>query len=333
MTRLTPFDLLRAVSDSFHLGALRFREEKDGFAGPDQGPTAPPATMRLEDILAASQAMERNEETAGQIALLLETATSLQGLRPKCSIILPGGELALAKFPSVKDVRPVTRGEALALEISRLSGASTADFKVIDVSGQPVLLVRRFDRNPDAQRKHCVSAFTMLETGRRDQVSYADMANATRRHSADARSDLREMFRRLVVNVLVSNLDDHLGNFSYLYHGHNRWLLSPNYDVNPFVGGARVLHTPISHRAGAEASIEACVAEARHFDLTAEEAWDIVKSVGMVAAKWRDLATSSKIGMTRNEAELFTPAFDHRELHVALTGRAVSTPARVPDIP
>ena len=44
-------------------------------------------------------------------------------------------------------------------------------------------------------------------------------------------SELQEMFRRMVFNVVVPNQDDHTKNISFLMDKSGKWHLSPAYDM------------------------------------------------------------------------------------------------------
>ena len=48
-----------------------------------------------------------------------------------------------------------------------------------------------------------------------------------------ARWRARELYRRVALNVLISNVDDHLRNHGLLWTGTGGWTLSPVYDLNP----------------------------------------------------------------------------------------------------
>jgi serine/threonine-protein kinase HipA len=45
--------------------------------------------------------------------------------------------------------------------------------------------------------------------------------------------DMKELFRRTIFNILISNTDDHLRNHGFLYENKKGWKLSPIYDINP----------------------------------------------------------------------------------------------------
>ncbi len=62
--------------------------------------------------------------------------------------------------------------------------------------------------------------------------NYVDVAFQMHAWSADPKADKRELFRRLLFNVLVQNTDDHLRNLGFLSRGNDKWGLSPAFDVN-----------------------------------------------------------------------------------------------------
>ena len=55
------------------------------------------------------------------------------------------------------------------------------------------------------------------------------MENTSRR----ATDELRQLWRRLVFSVLISNTDDHLRNHGFLHDGGDAWRLAPAFDLNP----------------------------------------------------------------------------------------------------
>lgn len=102
--------------------------------------------IELAHLLAATRAFETNTETAADLAYLRGRGTSLGGLRPKCSVIDEDGHLAIGKFPSVADERPVTKGEVLAMQLAKRARINAADARLIESDGTPIALIRRFDR-------------------------------------------------------------------------------------------------------------------------------------------------------------------------------------------
>lgn len=102
-------------------------------------------------------------------------------------------------------------------------------------------VTKRFDRYVSSQgnpltRRHFASAMTMLEKTDSDPepAGYLDIANVIEKicgHSAT--ENLKELWRRIVFNILISNTDDHLRSHGFLLCKDDSWELSPAYDLNP----------------------------------------------------------------------------------------------------
>lgn len=119
------------------------------------------------------------------------------------------------------------------------------------------------------------------------RYSYADLAGAIRQYGTQVRKDLRELFRRMVFNILVTNDDDHLRNHGFLFDG-TGWRLSPLYDVvpKPQVGLERKQVLGVGPE-GRNATIGNALAGAAVFDLGGEEATEIANELKQaVSAKW-----------------------------------------------
>lgn len=64
-------------------------------------------------------------------------------------------------------------------------------------------------------------------------VSYLELAEVIMGHGAQPNADLRELWSRIVFNILVSNTDDHLRNHGFILVPGKGWKLSQAYDMNP----------------------------------------------------------------------------------------------------
>jgi len=74
---------------------------------------------------------------------------------------------------------------------------------------------------------------SMLGAADNEPHTYLEIAEALRQQGASPNDDLKELWRRIVFNVLISNTDDHLRNHAFLYESQKGWRLSPAYDMNP----------------------------------------------------------------------------------------------------
>lgn len=315
---LTELDYLCAVDDFSRIGALRLHDAKKGYLrSTEEGKRTAPPLLELEKILTASRAVELSKESAADLTYLLGKATSLGGMRPKCTVIEADGGLALAKFPSVKDERSVTRGEVLALLLAEKAGIETAKSRVALVHGEPVAVIRRFDRTPDSGRIPYMSGATLLQASRNDERAYEEIVDAMRTTVVNFADDAKQLWRRLVFNLLITNVDDHLQNIGFLYVGKNLWRLAPAFDLNPFPDKERESKTWLSEDTGAITSVDQLLENANRFELSPEEALQTLFEVVTAVVQWRDVALSPDVGLTPNELAEFEPAFEHGELQAA----------------
>ncbi|MEI8123154.1 MAG: type II toxin-antitoxin system HipA family toxin [bacterium] len=307
---LGELDFLLAVDDESRVGALRFRDEEGIIQGAssDSGRRTPPL-LELRQLIASSQAVETGTETARDLAYLRGRATSLGGLRPKCSLRDADGQLAIGKFPSVTDQRAVTKGEILALHLASRAGIRTAEARLVMSEDLPVALIRRFDRKSDGTRIPYISAATLLGVERDDpeEHTYTEIVDALRVHGYDAQCDIEELYRRIAFSILINNVDDHLHNHGFLHVGHGQWRLAPAFDLNPFPDRVPELKTWISQRTGPDASLAALRSEAPYFRIKPAQSEMIIGEVTSAVSEWRP--QGSLIGMTPVELDAFVDAF------------------------
>ena len=315
---LNALDYLLAVDDVSRVGALRLQDEAGLFQRVvEQGRRTTPPLIELAQLLTATRAVETNTETAADLAYLRGRGTSLGGLRPKCSIVDEDGQLAIGKFPSVADERPVTKGEVLAMQLAERAGIEAAGARLVDSDGTPVAIIRRFDRPPGGGRLMYVSAATMLgaEPGDPGEHAYTELVDALRQYGVNPTADIEELWRRIAFSILITNVDDHLLNHGFLHVDRGLWRLAPAFDINPFPERVRELKTWVSEDAGPEATIEALLSVIPYFRITPARAREMLKHVEAAVAEWRQVGRA--LGMTPNELDQFADAFEHKERSVA----------------
>ena len=243
--------------------------------------------------------------TEADLAYLRRGGTSLGGLRPKCSVIDEDGRLAIGKFPSVTDERPVTKGELLPLRLARRVGIDAADARLVDSDGSPVALIRSFDRTVGGDRLMYVSAATMLGAAPADpgKHSYTEIVDALRQYGSQAAADIEQLWRRIAFSILITNVDDHLLNHSFLHIDRRHWRLLHAFDVNPFPDRVRELKTWISEETGPEAMIDALMSVIAYFLITRKRSHDNLAEVEMGIATWQEEGRA--LGMSPDELEAF----------------------------
>lgn len=221
-----PAVLLRYLRNP--LGALSFVPMGSGRAARNL-PDAP--IPRLSDLAGVEQNIEEWEarNLSREVIAAIRAGSSLGGARPKV-LVREKGVGWIAKFPSREDDFDVVRSEHVCLAIARESGLTVPDHRLIAVNAKPVLLVRRFDESASG-RWHMASMKTLM-AGRNAPGSYVGMSAVVRELSAAVAEDVVRLFRWMLVNVVVGNIDDHLKNFSMI-RDDGGWLLSPAYDITP----------------------------------------------------------------------------------------------------
>jgi serine/threonine-protein kinase HipA len=296
------------------LGALRFKGPEDDVF---QKPTGEgvPGLIQLGRLLASAQRIERDKETDEDLSLIFAPGSSLGGARPKASVIDSAGALAIAKFPKDTDEYSIETWEHIALNLAERAGISVPRHKLHGVGETPVLLSWRFDRTGDT-RIPFLSAMAMLQAKDGERASYPEIVDELSQHGANARADAAELFRRMVFNILISNVDDHLRNHGFLWAGKAGWRLSPAYDLNPTPTDlkARILTTNISLDEGT-CSIELALSQAELFGLSLADAKTIVGEVGGAVAAWR--AVARQAGQTESQIDRMASAFEHDDLKIA----------------
>ena len=229
---LREIDYLLMVDDEARQGALRFAERAGGPFLREADASRIPPLVELPKLLSAAERIVDEDETDEDLRLLFAPGSSLGGARPKASVRLKDGSLAIAKFPRRDDEINVVAWEAVALTLAGKAGIATPTVRLEEVAGQPVLLVSRFDR-VKGRRTPFLSAMSMLGAKDNESRSYLEFVDVLRRCGAAPVEDMEALWRRIVFTVLISNTDDHLRNHAFLYEGQKGWRLSPAYDLNP----------------------------------------------------------------------------------------------------
>lgn len=313
----SPFDyLLRAPDD--RAGAL-------GFGRTTEAPVPANRFNRTLDLArlqeTADALIEGDPELAGSLAeqaedLLLLGGTAMGGARPK-AVVEHDDALWLAKFAQTDDSFNLPRTEHGLLGLAASCGIQVAHSRLTTVAGRDVLLVHRFDRDRDEtgyRRHRMVSALTLLRTDddptiRRDW-SYLLLADEIRRVSTHPEEDLRELYRRMIFNAAISNLDDHPRNHAVLAR-ESGWRLSPAYDLTPFAAIAQerslAMDCGINGRGAYRSNL---ISGHGRFLLNKDEATRIFDAiVDTVGKEWE--STLRRAGVNARECEQLSRAFVH----------------------
>lgn len=311
----TEFDFLTTCDDTARQGALRLLQE-NGEPFPRIG-KAVPRLADIEDLLKIAQRFERDPTGAEQDALdLVGAAGTPGGARPKANV-RDGNRLWLAKFTSINDTWPVERLEVATMKLAGRLGLRTPECRLeLPGSSHPIGLFNRFDRRGGGRVPY-ISARTALGKAGHASGFYTDIADIIRTISARSGDDLREIWRRMVFGILVTNTDDHLKNHGFIYAGQNLWRLSPLFDVNPQPRRHAQMETGISPVHGHVPDIAAAIDASDFFDITSPEARILARDMAeIIRDTWRD--ELRRQGLSGAGLNACAPAFEHERMDAAL---------------
>lgn len=291
--------LLHSGSD--RIGALDFQDRADGYV-PREGGVA-----ELDELTDAAGRVERGEPLTPALDLALAHGTSVGGARPK-AVIRTSDRRFIAKFESSSDVLPVVKAEFVAMELAARAGLRVAPVRMERSLGTNVLLVERFDRGVDGSRRLMVSALTMLELHDADGMAgryatYVDLAHTVRARFDSAQDTLRELFARLVFNVLVGNTDDHARNHAAFWDG-RALQLTPAYDICPQTrtGGEAVQAMAFGSDGERRSQVARCVDAAEVYHLSREVARNlVVGQIETIRQQWSEVADLARLTVAERE--------------------------------
>ncbi|HWA21964.1 MAG TPA: type II toxin-antitoxin system HipA family toxin [Caulobacterales bacterium] len=266
--------LLESGSD--RIGALDFQASATAYVA-RVGQSAPLATL-----LEAAELVERGVPLSPELDLALRHGSSLGGARPK-AMLEDGDTKLIAKFSASNDLYSVVKAEFIAMRLALACDLKVAPVRLARALGKDVLLIERFDRvraNDGWQRRAMLSALTLLELDEMmaRHASYETLAEIIRHRFVEPRETLRELFGRLVFNVLCGNTDDHARNHAAFWDGANL-ALTPAYDICPQVRTGNVAsQAMLIQGTQHQSQLATCCAAASVFLLTAAEALAIVRA-------------------------------------------------------
>ncbi|WP_339897661.1 type II toxin-antitoxin system HipA family toxin [uncultured Gilvimarinus sp.] len=255
-------------------------------------PTDLPGIELLDELAAVAQKVQEREPLTPEQLALIEPGSSMGGARPKV-VVTDGASQWLVKFSREQDLLNIPALEYLTMTLLREAGIRVPAIALRELgAGRSAFLIERFDRMA-GQPLHFVSANSLFNTSRLRRVrdsrknpySYVNLATILRKHSAEPVTDCRELFTRMVCNILLGNTDDHARNHAMVYSVSARqWRLSPVYDVLPTLGGVRGHQAMGVGTFGADATLENARSLCKLFYFNAAEAQrEIDRLHGLIA--------------------------------------------------
>ena len=130
----------------------------------------------------------------------------------------------ILKFAENTDF-PHTQVEMAYYNMAIAMGVNMMPSQLKWIGGQYHFLTERYDRQ-NGERIHTQTLAAMSETA----CSYEDLMTVARRLGV-SQMEQEQLFRRMVMNVLGGNVDDHSKNFAFMLPRNGGWQITPAYDV------------------------------------------------------------------------------------------------------
>jgi len=287
--------LLESGSD--RIGALDFQRSATEYI-----PRAPVAAS-LDDLLRSAEKVENGIPLASDLDEALHHGSSIGGARPK-AMIDDGRKKHIAKFSSSTDIYSIVKAEFIGMRLAALSGLDVAPVELAKSLNKDVLLIERFDRKHTAvgwQRRSMLSALTLLglDEMMARYASYEDLAELIRHRFTDAPGTLKELFSRLVFNILCGNTDDHARNHAAFWDG-SSLSLTPAYDLCPQGrSGNEATQAMLISGENRLSRISSCLETAHNFLLSHEEALSIVvHQISVIGENWSRVCAAAELSET-----------------------------------
>ena len=254
----------------------------------------------LEELQTAAEKVEKGVPLSPELDQALLHGTSLGGARPK--VLLDDGQRKyIAKFSASNDLYSVVKAEFIAMRLARQAGLNVAGVELRTAMGKDVLVVERFDRVPEGdqwRRRAMVSALTLFELDEMmaAYASYEKLAEIIRHRFSEPKATLRELYSRMVFNILCGNTDDHARNHAAFWDG-KQLSLTPAYDICPQPrSGQQASQAMLIHDGDRSSHLATCMAAAPSFLMAREDAMAIINhQVNVIERDWQAICDEASL--------------------------------------
>jgi serine/threonine-protein kinase HipA len=226
---------------------------------------------------------------------MLAAGGSFGGAKPKALIEIDGHQWVLKFFNNESIDVPLV--EHASMTLAQRADIQVATTRVVPLSGENAVAVLRYDRM-GPRRIYCISAGTALRAqtvaGEEPVFGYPQLAQLLRRVGVTEQDrylqDMRELFRRMVFNILIDNTDDHEKNHALQVFEPTRYgqyKLSPAYDVLPTNSGQGYQEFIVGEQQR-DSTLDNAMSQCELFGLTTAQATETVAEVIRVVDTWKE---------------------------------------------
>jgi serine/threonine-protein kinase HipA len=266
-----------------------------------------PVLADADEIQELIRKVQNNEAVPQAQERLISPGATMGGARPKALVNI-GSDQWVIKFAD-GDPADTPLIEHAAMTLAQKASIRVAETRPVRLIHGHAVAIKRFDRAAD-RRLHTLSARVALQAAA-EGFGYPELAQLLRRKGV-VDGDLyvahmRELFRRMVFNILIDNTDDHEKNHALLVTDSQQYELSPAYDVLPS-GQALGFQQMRVGEQEADATMHNALSMSRMFSLTKDEAVNEVRAVAAVVDGWKE--HFAQCGVTAGDIDLYAQHID-----------------------
>ena len=302
--RLSLLDYLYFAGDD-RFGALGVSTSPDEYLPRRLGPL--PTLKDADELHELIRKVQNNELVPPPQRRLISPGATMGGARPKGLIDIAGHQWVI-KF-SDGDPADTPLIEHAAMTLAQKAGIRTAQTQAVRLTHGHAVAIKRFDRSRGV-RLHSLSAAVALRAAG-ERFGYPELAQLLRRRGVtdgDAYvADMREVFRRMVFNILIDNTDDHEKNHALLMTDAQHYELSPAFDILPS-GQALGFQQMRVGEQEADSTVANALSMSAMYGLARNEAVKEAQAVAHIVDGWKQHFTAC--GVTRGDIELYAEQID-----------------------
>lgn len=290
--RLSLMEFLYFAGDE-RFGALGVSISASAYVPRRAGPL--PTIVDTEAIHRLVLKVLNDEPVPPEQRRLIAPGVTMGGAKPKALLQIDGVEWVV-KFGAGEDIdTPLV--EHASMTLATTAGIRAAATRPIRLPDGHAVAIRRFDRS-GRRRVHALSAHVALRAAG-ELAGYPELAQLLRRRGTVARGastrQRRELFRRMIFNILLDNTDDHEKNHVLLVSDAQTYELSPAFDVLPSGQALGVQQMRVGTEA-ADSTLANALSMSSAFGLTEEAAVKETRRVVVAVDGWMQHFKEAGVG-------------------------------------
>lgn len=302
--RLSLLEYLYFAGDD-RFGALGVSTSVERYQPRRLGPL--PTLAEADRIHELIRKVQDNEPIPVELRRLVSPGATMGGARPKALLNMEGEQWVIKFADGEPADTPLI--EHATMTLARKAQIRSAPTIAVRLTVGHAVAIRRFDRAGGA-RCHCLSAAVALRAAG-EGFGYPELAQWLRRKGV-ARGDtyvrdMRELFRRMLFNILIDNTDDHEKNHAVIMREREQYELAPAFDVLPSGQALGFQQMRVGDQA-ADSTVVNALSMSALFGLKKEEAVKEARAVARVVSGWKEHFAAC--GVTAADLALYAEQID-----------------------